>query len=108
MIPGRYSRIGQPPEIPAFSQQDLSPGNHQSRAAPRAIDGVCAVGTRFPATGSGFQTPRRVSSPTLRDGLGKDGIDYDMRYCWAIRVLDNQVGEVIGYDHTATGNAVFG
>lgn len=44
---------------------------------------------------------------TSRDGLGKNGIEYNMRYCWAIRVIDNHVDEVIGYYDTTKVNALF-
>jgi ketosteroid isomerase-like protein len=30
-------------------------------------------------------------------GLGKNGTDYSMRYCWVMHVRDNRVDEVIGY-----------
>ncbi|MBM9467485.1 nuclear transport factor 2 family protein [Nakamurella leprariae] len=30
-------------------------------------------------------------------GLGRNGTDYSMRYCWLMRVADGAVREVIGY-----------
>jgi ketosteroid isomerase-like protein len=30
-------------------------------------------------------------------GLGRNGTDYSMRYCWVMRVADGQVREVTGY-----------
>ncbi len=44
---------------------------------------------------------------TSREGLGKNGIDYNMRYCWVIHVVDDRVHEVIGYYDTAKVNALF-
>lgn len=38
---------------------------------------------------------------TSTQGLGKNGADYNMRYCWIIRVQDDHVAEVIGYYDTA-------
>jgi uncharacterized protein len=31
------------------------------------------------------------------DGLGHNGTDYSMRYCWLLRVQDDRIHEVIGY-----------
>jgi uncharacterized protein len=36
-----------------------------------------------------------------RGGPGKNGTDYNMRYCWAMRVNDGLVREVVGYYDTA-------
>ena len=30
-------------------------------------------------------------------GLGRNGTDYSMRYCWLLRVVDGKVREVVGY-----------
>ena len=30
-------------------------------------------------------------------GVGKNGTDYSMRYCWVMHVRDDQVDQVIGY-----------
>ncbi len=40
-------------------------------------------------------------------GRGKNGIDYNMRYCWIIPVEAERVTEVIGYFDTSTVNALF-
>lgn len=40
-------------------------------------------------------------------GRGKNGTDYNMRYCWVIHVEDGLVTEVIGYYDTSTVNALF-
>lgn len=40
-------------------------------------------------------------------GRGKNGIDYNMRYCWIIHVEDDRVTEVIGYYDTSTVDALF-
>jgi ketosteroid isomerase-like protein len=40
-------------------------------------------------------------------GRGKNGIDYNMRYCWLIHVEDGLVTEVIGYYDTTTVAALF-
>jgi uncharacterized protein len=31
------------------------------------------------------------------DGKGKNGVDYNMQYCWLIRVSDGKVCEVVGF-----------
>jgi len=31
------------------------------------------------------------------DGLGRNGTDYTLEYCWVIRVVDGLVREVVGY-----------
>lgn len=41
-------------------------------------------------------------------GRGKNGTDYNMRYCWVIHVEDDKVTEVIGYYDTSTVQALFG
>jgi uncharacterized protein len=40
-------------------------------------------------------------------GRGKNGIDYNMRYCWIIHVENELVTEVIGYYDTSTVSALF-
>lgn len=30
-------------------------------------------------------------------GKGKNGVDYNMKYCWLIRVSDGKIREVIGF-----------
>jgi hypothetical protein len=40
-------------------------------------------------------------------GLGKNGTDYNMRYCWIIRVVDDRVIEVVGYYDTQMVTALF-
>jgi ketosteroid isomerase-like protein len=30
-------------------------------------------------------------------GLGHNGTDYNMRYCWVVRVVDDRIVEVVGY-----------
>jgi uncharacterized protein len=40
-------------------------------------------------------------------GRGKNGIDYNMRYCWIMRVEHDLVTEVIGYYDTSTVDALF-
>ena len=40
-------------------------------------------------------------------GRGKNGTDYNMRYCWVIHVEGELVTEVIGYYDTSTVNALF-
>ena len=40
-------------------------------------------------------------------GRGKNGTDYNMRYCWVIHVEDDLVTEVIGYYDTSTVRALF-
>lgn len=40
-------------------------------------------------------------------GRGKNGIGYNMRYCWVIRVVDDRVVEVTGYYDTQTVTALF-
>ena len=30
-------------------------------------------------------------------GLGRNGTDYTLQYCWVVRVVDNRVCEVVGY-----------
>jgi uncharacterized protein len=34
------------------------------------------------------------------DGVGKNGTDYSMRYCWLIRIVAGRVAEVVGYYDT--------
>ena len=41
------------------------------------------------------------------DGLGRNGTDYSMRYCWLLRVVGSQVVEVIGYYDQVKVNALF-
>ncbi|MFZ2016502.1 MAG: hypothetical protein WAV00_22000 [Nocardioides sp.] len=41
-------------------------------------------------------------------GRGKNGIDYNMRYCWIIHVEADLVTEVIGFYDTSTVQALFG
>jgi ketosteroid isomerase-like protein len=40
-------------------------------------------------------------------GLGKNGTDYNMRYCWIIHVVDDRVTEVVGYFDTQKVTALF-
>jgi ketosteroid isomerase-like protein len=40
-------------------------------------------------------------------GLGRNGTDYNMRYCWVIRVQDGLVCEVIGYYDTRAVTQLF-
>ena len=40
-------------------------------------------------------------------GLGKNGVDYNMRYCWLMRVEGDRVTEVIGYYDTSKVEALF-
>ena len=40
-------------------------------------------------------------------GRGKNGVDYNMRYCWVIHVEDDQVTEVTGYYDTSNVVALF-
>ncbi len=40
-------------------------------------------------------------------GRGKNGIDYNMRYCWVMHVEGELVTEVIGYYDTSTVKALF-
>lgn len=40
-------------------------------------------------------------------GLGKNGTDYNMRYCWVIHVVNDRVAEVVGYYDTQTVTALF-
>jgi uncharacterized protein len=40
-------------------------------------------------------------------GRGRNGIDYNMRYCWVMRVEHDLVTEVIGYYDTSTVDALF-
>jgi uncharacterized protein len=40
-------------------------------------------------------------------GRGKNGVDYNMRYCWVIHVENNLVTEVTGYYDTANVDALF-
>jgi ketosteroid isomerase-like protein len=40
-------------------------------------------------------------------GAGKRGENYDMDYCWMIRVQDQQIVEVIGFYDTTKVNALF-
>jgi len=41
-------------------------------------------------------------------GRGKNGVDYNMRYCWIMHVEGGLVTEVIGYYDTSTVDALFG
>jgi len=41
------------------------------------------------------------------EGLGKNGTDYTMRYCWVIHVVEDRVVEVVGYYDTQTVTALF-
>ena len=40
-------------------------------------------------------------------GSGKRGENYDMDYCWMIRVQDQQIREVVGFYDTTKVNALF-
>ena len=40
-------------------------------------------------------------------GRGKNGTDYNMRYCWIIHVMNDRVVEVVGYYDTQTVTALF-
>lgn len=40
-------------------------------------------------------------------GLGKNGVDYNMRYCWLMRVEGDRVTEVVGYYDTSKVEALF-
>jgi hypothetical protein len=40
-------------------------------------------------------------------GRGKNGVDYNMRYCWVIHVENSLVTEVTGYYDTANVDALF-
>lgn len=40
-------------------------------------------------------------------GRGRNGVDYNMRYCWLIHVEDEVVTEVVGYYDTSTVDALF-
>ena len=40
-------------------------------------------------------------------GAGKRGENYDMDYCWMIRVQDEQIREVVGFYDTTKVNALF-
>jgi ketosteroid isomerase-like protein len=42
-----------------------------------------------------------------KGGRGKNGTDYNMRYCWLMHVEDGLVTEVIGYYDTSTVVALF-
>lgn len=44
---------------------------------------------------------------TSTGGLGKNGTDYNMRYCWVIHVEADRVTEVIGYYDTAMVRDLF-
>jgi uncharacterized protein len=44
---------------------------------------------------------------TSTGGLGKNGTDYNMRYCWVIHVADDRIVEVVGYYDTQTVTALF-
>jgi ketosteroid isomerase-like protein len=40
-------------------------------------------------------------------GMGKNGIDYNMRYCWIIHVVNDRIVEVVGYYDTQKVTALF-
>ena len=40
-------------------------------------------------------------------GRGKNGVDYNMRYCWLMRVENDHVTEVVGYYDTSKVEALF-
>jgi len=40
-------------------------------------------------------------------GLGKNGTDYTLQYCWVIRVVDRLIVEVIGYYDQSKVNELF-
>jgi ketosteroid isomerase-like protein len=40
-------------------------------------------------------------------GVGRNGTDYSLRYCWVIRVAGDRITEVIGYYDQVTVQALF-
>jgi uncharacterized protein len=40
-------------------------------------------------------------------GLGRNGADYPLQYCWVIRVVDDLVHEVVGYHDQVEVNELF-
>jgi ketosteroid isomerase-like protein len=41
------------------------------------------------------------------DGLGHNGVDYTLQYCWVVRVSDGLITEVIGYYDQSKVEALF-
>jgi uncharacterized protein len=41
-------------------------------------------------------------------GTGKRGEDYNMDYCWMVRVVDRKIAEVVGFYDSVKVNALFG
>jgi uncharacterized protein len=40
-------------------------------------------------------------------GLGRNGADYTLEYCWVVRVVDDRVREVVGYYDQVKVNELF-
>ena len=40
-------------------------------------------------------------------GLGRNGTDYTLQYCWVVRVVDDLVREVVGYYDQVKVNELF-
>ena len=40
-------------------------------------------------------------------GIGRNGTDYSLHYCWIVRVVDDQVREVVGYYDQVKVNELF-